>query len=415
MGTKIMVNSIRINPIGVLTHIASRKELPMQQTSLSMTRQLTRRQLLKGGATFLAAFVAGSAFWETSRAAATIDPTLSVVAAQNESALQPVQEAVVLTGIVHSWQTLNNCGPAILAMNMSYYGVTQDQQTIAQALRPNSNDQNVRPDELVSYALHQGFGATLRVNGNGARLRQFLSNGIPVILETWESDDLTNLNGGFAHFRLVTGYDDINQRWIVYDSYFARDLVNAQGVYRGMYITYAQAETLWRIMNRKYVVIYTAEQASLVQQILASDLDDQTMWQGALVQAQTEVTQQPNDPFAWFNLGSSRYACGSVVEAVEAFHQAIALNLPTLMFWYQYELLEAYYAMGQYAELVNFVDSHLGTATGIEEFYYWKALALAALGTTDQAYQTLNEALAINPNYGQALTILDNGFLGRSG
>ena len=89
--------------------------------------------------------------------------------------MQAAQPAVNLTGITHTWQTLNNCGPAVLAMNFSYYGETQDQQTIAQALRPNASDENVRSDEVANYALTQGYQATLRVNGNADLLRLLLS------------------------------------------------------------------------------------------------------------------------------------------------------------------------------------------------------------------------------------------------
>jgi hypothetical protein len=377
----------------------------MGQEQLALQQRLNRRQLFTFGAASLTALGLAGMRWQTGQAAtlSTLWNGVSEQTGPNLATLQPIQAAVTLTGITHTWQTLNNCGPAVLAMALSYYGVTQDQQTIAQTLRPNPNDQNVRPDELATYALNQGFGATLRVNGDAERLRRFLSHGIPVILETWEGEDPMNLTDGFAHFRLVTGYDDARQVWIVYDSYFVRDPVNGQGPAQGTYVPYAQADRLWRIMNRKYVVLYPTVQASLVQQILAEDLDDQTMWQGALAQAQAELDQQVTDPFAWFNLGSSRYAAGLASEAVIAFHQAQALGLPQRMFWYQYELLEAYYATGQYAALVELVAAQLTTATGIEEFYYWQAMALAALGNTRQAQHALSQALTINPNYGQAL------------
>jgi tetratricopeptide (TPR) repeat protein len=355
----------------------------------------------------------GGILWQTSKAAA-LDAAAnpSAQSAQNTPVYQPAQPAVALTGFTYTSQTLNNCGSAVLAMNLSYYGVTLDQQTIAQTLRPNPNDENVRADELASYAIAQGYRATLRVNGNADQLRLFLSNRIPVIIETWESDDPAKLTDGFAHFRLITGYDDARQVWIAYDSYISRGLINPQGPYQGMYVSYAQADQLWRIMNRKYVVIYTAEQAPIVQNILGGNLADQPMWQGAITQARAEMHKQPNDPFAWFNLGSSLYASGLSGQAVQAFQKAQALGLPTRMLWYQYEPLEAYYAGRQYKEVVNLVDANLTTATGIEELYYWKALALAALDEPNQAHQALQHALAIKPNYQQALTVLNRGLGG---
>jgi len=323
--------------------------------------------------------------WQTSKAAAlTVDANPAL---QNQARYQPAKLSVALSGITYSMQTLNNCGPAVLAMNFSYYGLTLDQQTIAQTLRPNPDDENVRTDELASYAIAQGYQATLRVNGNADLLRLFLSNGIPVIIETWESDNPADLTAGFAHFRLVTGYDDVRQTWIAYDTYIARDLVNPGGAYQGIYVSYQEADQIWQIMNRKYVVIYTAEQASLVKSLIGENLDDNTMWKNSLAQANTELAQQPNDSFAWFNLGSSLYAAGRAGEAAQAFDKAQALGLPTRMLWYQYEPLETYYALGEYNKVINLVDTNLTVATGIEEFYYWKAMALVALDDPSQAYQ----------------------------
>lgn len=382
----------------------------MQIENLPKQQRLNRRQFLAFGVASLTALAFGGILATPSQAAA-----LSPLATNQSASMTPntsiPQAAVALAGITHAWQTLNNCGPAILAMNLSYYGETLDQQTIAQTLRPTQNDQNVRPDELAGYALTQGYTATLRVNGNADQLRLLLNNGIPVIIETWENEELSNVDDGFAHFRLVTGYDDERQAWIVYDSYFARDLVNARGAYAGMYVGYAQADQLWRIMNRKYVVIYPTAKAALVERLLANVLDNQTMWQNATEQAKAELTQQPNDSFAWFNLGSSLSSAGQPTAAVGAFRQAQSLGLPTRMFWYQYEPLEAYYAASYYTELVALIDANLATATGIKEFYYWKALALAALGNPEQAHQAIQQALAIKPDDQQALAVLEQGLL----
>jgi len=372
------------------------------QSSQTPANVLNRRQFLRGGVGLLTALVGSSLLWKTGQAAG-VATGIAVPASQSAQ--------IRLPGITHTWQTINNCGPATLAMNFSLYGDVRDQQTIAQVLRPNSADQNVRPDELVSYAQSQGYQAVLRVNGSAAKLRSLLDNGIPVILETWESDDLNNVDDGFAHFRLVVGYDDARQAWIVYDSYFYRDLVNPEGEYQGMVVPYALADQLWRVMNRKYVVIYPAAQAATVQTILADSWDDAAMWQAALSVAEQEQAAAPSDPFAWFNLGSSRYATGQAAEAVQAFQQAQAIGLPTRMFWYQYEPFEALYALGRYAELLALVNANLSTASGLEELYYWQALAFAAIGEPDEAQQALQQALWIKPNYGQALAALEQGLV----
>lgn len=52
----------------------------------------------------------GGVLWSTAQAAQ------STQVAQNTPAYQSVQPSVALTGITYEWQTLNNCGPAVLAM-----------------------------------------------------------------------------------------------------------------------------------------------------------------------------------------------------------------------------------------------------------------------------------------------------------
>ena len=42
--------------------------------------------------------------------------------------------AVRLSGLTHAWQTWNNCGPATLAMNLSYFGSRATQAEVAATL-----------------------------------------------------------------------------------------------------------------------------------------------------------------------------------------------------------------------------------------------------------------------------------------
>ncbi|MCB0251347.1 MAG: C39 family peptidase, partial [Anaerolineae bacterium] len=110
---------------------------------------------------------------------------------------------VVLTGLAHYWQTWNNCGPATVSMNLSYYGSQVKQAEAAKFLKPDSDDKNVSPHELAAFARSQGFHAINRIDGDTEQLRQFINAGIPVLIETWLDHD-----GGMGHYRLVTGYDD---------------------------------------------------------------------------------------------------------------------------------------------------------------------------------------------------------------
>ncbi|MCC6165824.1 MAG: C39 family peptidase, partial [Caldilineaceae bacterium] len=227
-------------------------------------------------------------------------PTVALQVETPGPALQPVQAAVQLSGLRHMWQTWNNCGPATLAMNLSYYGSPLDQAEIGAVLRPYADDKNVTPEELAAYARSQGYAAQVRVNGSADLARRLLSNGIPLLIETWLEEQP---NDGMGHYRLLTGYDDAAAHWVAYDSYVSTNLVSADpAVYQGITMPYAQTDAWWQVFHRTYVLIYTVEQEPVVRAILGDAFDPGVMWQQALATAQSEIAQNPADPFAQFNL-----------------------------------------------------------------------------------------------------------------
>ena len=240
------------------------------------------------------------------------------------------QTAVELTGLTHIWQKWNNCGPATLAMNLSYFGHLMDQAEVAISLKGNPDDKNVSPEEMADFARAQGLNALVRVNGDEDRLRLLLSNGIPVIVETWHEPEPGD---GMGHYRLLIGHDDQSQHWLVFDSFDSTGLDPNQP-YRGIRLPYDKVDELWAVFNRTYIVIYTDDLAQVVFSILSEDSDDQTMWQWALQQAQTEVEERPDDAFAWFNLGTDLVALGQFEQAAAAYDRARVIGLPWRMMWY---------------------------------------------------------------------------------
>ncbi len=305
----------------------------------------------------------------------------------------------------HAWQTWNNCGPATLAMNLSFYGSPLDQAAVGAALRPFEDDKNVSPEEMAAYAQAQGFHAQVRVNGDAETLRRLLSNGFPVLIETWlepEPDD------GMGHYRLLTGYEHAAQRWIAFDSYDATDLVSADpALYAGIYLPYAEMDALWAVFNRTYLLIYPPEQDTALRAILGEAFEEQAMWQAALAQAQSEVAADAQDPFAWFNLGTSLTHLGDHASAADAYDQARAIGLPWRMLWYQFGPFAAYHALGRYTDMLNLADSVLAATTSIEEIHYWRGLALAGLGDEAAARAAWQAALDLNPAYAPARAALE--------
>jgi tetratricopeptide (TPR) repeat protein len=310
--------------------------------------------------------------------------------------------SVKLTGISHWWQTWNNCGPATLAMNLSYYGRKSSQADVAAAIRPNKDDKNVSPDEMATFARTQGLQALARVNGHPDRLRLLLANGIPVLVETWHEP---KPNDGMGHYRLLTGYDDADEMWMAYDSYDAAG-VDPKKPYAGIRIPYGQFDALWKVFNRQYVVVFTEAQVPMIDQILGTDGDDQAMWKRAMSDARTAVGQMPADPFAWFNLGSDLTALGSYEEATQAYDMARQIGLPWRMLWYQFGPFQAYYQVGRHEEVVALANATLRTAKYVEELYYWRGRSQVALGSSDEARDSFLRALQMNRNYSPAVEAL---------
>jgi len=310
--------------------------------------------------------------------------------------------SVKLTDLSHIWQTWNNCGPATLAMNLSYYGSTLSQGDVGAALRFYEDDKNVGPEEMAAFARSRGFNALVRINGDADHLRLLLSNSIPVLLETWhepEPDD------GMGHYRLLVGYEDAAREWIAYDSYDSRG-VDPNQPYAGIRVPYDELDRLWSVFNRTYVLIYTDEFAPAVEGILGPELDDAAMWQRALEHAWAESRERPDDPFAWFNLGSDLVALGQFEPAAAAYDRARQIGLPWRMLWYQFGPFQAYYETARYQEVVALTDATIKTTSSIEEIYYWRGMALKAQGDVPGARQAWQRALELNPNYAEAAAVL---------
>jgi tetratricopeptide (TPR) repeat protein len=90
-----------------------------------------------------------------------------------------------------------------------------------------------------------------------------------------------------------------------------------------------------------------------------------------------------------------------------AFDQARAIGLPWRMLWYQFGPYEAYFQVGRYEDIVLLADVTLKDRPYFEESYYYKGLALQALGRLDEARSNLERAIAFNPRFTPAATALE--------
>ncbi|GIK36434.1 MAG: hypothetical protein BroJett011_02670 [Chloroflexota bacterium] len=306
-------------------------------------------------------------------------------------ALASVSPKIQLSGFTHQWQTWNNCGPATITMNMSYYGRPETQVEAAKFLKPNRDDKNVSPEELAAFARTTGLEAIVRRGGSMDQLKLLLSNNLPVLVETWLVHDGDSL----GHYRLFIGYDDATGQFSAFDSLNGPDVK----------VGYEAFDADWRVFNRTYIVVYPPEQAEKVAAIIGPDMDDKAMYERILNQAEAEVKAKPDDPIAYFNQGDALTFLGRFQEAVVAFDRARQLGLHWRRLWYQFTPFEAYYAAGRYQDVLDLTQATIKGAGGLEEAYYYRGLALQATGQPG-AEQEFQAAVEYNPNFTPAAEAL---------
>jgi tetratricopeptide (TPR) repeat protein len=295
--------------------------------------------------------------------------------------------SAVLTGLRHEQQTWNNCGPATVSMLLSHFGRTENQRTAASFLKPDPEDKNVSPDELVAYAQSLGFNARAVVGGDVEMLRTLVANNLPVIVETWF---IPEPNDEMGHYQLVVGYE--GDTFALYDSYEGPNVRESAD----------KLDSLWRVFNRMAVVVWAPEQTPLVQSILGDRFEDRSMYERALAEAQAELSADPQDKFAQFNIGTNLLALGDSAGAAQAFDQALALKLPWRMMWYQFGPYAAYFEQGRHRDVINLATATLGRVKNLEESLFWRGRAYQAIGSAAAARRDFEQAVKYNPNYAVA-------------
>ena len=233
-----------------------------------------------------------------------------------------------LFGVEHIYQDWNNCGPATLSMALTYYtDQTIDQHIAANWLKPNYEDKNVSPWQMAAYVNTQLGGnlrAIVRQGGELNLLKTLIANNFPVLIE--EGYNPPELNQGWmGHYLMMSGYDDAAGHFITQDSYEGPNLP----------YTYDHINEFWRNFNRLYLVVYPVEREAELMALLGSDADERQNWVNALEEARAEAVANPEDPFAWFNMGTSFVGLEMYSDAAVAFDQArnVGEGLPWRMMW----------------------------------------------------------------------------------
>ena len=406
----ILVSSLGLALLAVLLY-----QLPPVRERLDWRRQVAQAYLR--GILYPAGPVptsASSAGLETTQdilmpthtASATPTPVPTLTTPQPTPTLIPsptaIPPAVALSAPYWEKQGPNDCGPASLSIYLHYYGWEGDQKDINELIKPLSADRNVNPDELVYFVRTRAgwLRSDFRVGGDIDLLKKLVAAGFPVMIEEsfyfdapfWPNDDLWA-----AHYLLITGYDDATETFTVQDSFHGP---NRQ-------IAYEDLDKEWKIFNRVYLLIYPPEQEETLKAILGSHWDVNLNRQHALEVARSEIQTNPDDAFAWFNLGSNLVYFDDYTEAVTAFDNARNLGLPQRMLRYQFSPFFAYFHTGKIDELLTLTNYALQRTDNSEEALLWNGWALYRQGDTTGAISDWRKALKARPDYQDALYALD--------
>lgn len=334
---------------------------------------------------------------------ALVNDTSADISSQGAISIPSLPASARMFGFVHTKQTWNNCGPANLTMALSYYGWQRDQSVAAQYLKPDREDKNVNPHEMVQFVNEEtDLRGITRMGGDLALLKQLIAAQIPVIIETGYMPEGYDWLG---HYQTVVAYDDLQGVFYLYDSYLGSGEVG-----EGLAETYADLDRNWQHFNRTFIIIYEPHREGEVREILGERADPVRAAEIALEVARQEANQNRRDVFAWFNIGTSLARLDRYDEAAVAYDQARREgSLPWRMTWYQFGPFEAYFNTGRYDDVMALVNVNLTNgAQYVEETYYWQGRVLEAQGDLAGARQAFSRALQHNHRYAEARTALDS-------
>lgn len=324
-------------------------------------------------------------------------PTPSVTAELSptpRSTPTSIPKSVRLEPPAYELQDMNNCGPATLSMYLHYYDWQGDQFAIASVIKPVDQDRNVNIDELLFYTRSYAgwLRSEFRVGGSIDLLRKLLAAGFPVVIEEgfylaenyWPNDDRWA-----GHYLLITGYDDSLKAFIVQDSFLGENRA----------VNYKDLDRSWQTFNRVYFLIFTPEQEEKVRALLGEDWDESQNRQHALEAARAETQSDPENPFAWFNLGSNLIYFDSYAEAAIAYDRARQIGLPQRMLRYQFGPFFAYFNLNRNEDLLALSEYALKITPNSEEALLWHGWALYRDGDKLGAIAEYQKALEVRPDY----------------
>ena len=218
----------------------------------------------------------------------------------------------------HVWQSLNNCGPASVAMLLSSLGIRVSQEEARIPLRGTNVLRGMGPAPVDPWVSERfGLHAFARNNGTNALLKTLITNGFAPMVTQWLDD-----RSRISHWRAVRGYDD--DRGVFY----ASDPMRGAAVP----LSYDWFAGNWMPFQYRYLVIYRPEDEALLRAIVGDDdwFDVPSRF-AYLARARSEASSIGTYE-AWLSYGEAAYQAGRFEEAVTAFEAGLAKGPATGVF-----------------------------------------------------------------------------------
>ncbi len=312
--------------------------------------------------------------------------------------LKPLPEQKILENNgYYAFQSFNNCGPASLSMALSYYGINETQEKLGQDLRPyqiphgDNDDKSVTLEELAEKSKDYGFIPYYRPNGNPELVKHFINNDMTVITRTW-----LKANEDIGHYRVIKGF---SQTSIIQDD-------SIQG--KNLNYSFDEFDQIWKQYNFEYLVLVPKEKQQIAETILGEDKDYQRSWQKAAENARAQIAQDPNDPYAKFNLSVALYKIGDYQGSVNEYEKAQS-RLPLRALWYQAEPIKAYYELGDYKQVFQITDRIFNNQNrAYSELYLIRGKIYQKQGNIPAAKAEFEKAVLYNSNLKEARGALNS-------
>jgi tetratricopeptide (TPR) repeat protein len=297
-------------------------------------------------------------------------------------------------------QIWSSSGPVALALVLQYWDWKENPLRALEWLKPNPRDENVMVYEMVNFVENNTrFKVVSRVGGNVELLQDLTQEGYPVIVENSKQVDETE--GWVGRYQVVLGYDK-GQGTIAL-------LLNSTGVDEEL-VDVESFKEEWRAFNYNFLIVYPESEENQLMRTLGQYGNAEASARLAAELASNEIysTEGVDRFFAWFNRGSSLADLDDYGGAAKAYDEAFSLytalpenQRPWRILWYQTRPYWAYYYTGRFSDLIDLTTSTLKAVQDpvLEESYYWRAMARAALGDEKAAITDLRKAVEVNPHF----------------